>query len=35
VLQSLAASVGPYQGMDEDNIGLLGAMGAAATPAGA
>ena len=35
VLRSLAASVGPYQGMNEENIGLLGAMGAAATPAGA
>jgi len=35
VLESLAASVGPYQGMNDDNIGLLGAMGAAATTAGA
>jgi NADH-quinone oxidoreductase subunit G len=35
VLASLAASVDAFQGMTEENIGLLGAMGATATPAGA
>jgi NADH-quinone oxidoreductase subunit G len=35
VLEALAAKVAPFAGMTEEKVGLLGAMGGAATPAGA